>query len=61
MAGAGIYFAMQEVIVPFAGWLNIMFGGFYKIGDRIQLGVIKGDVMDIGILRTTIMETGQMG
>ena len=36
-----------------------MFGGFYNTGDRVQLGGIKGDVMDIGVLRTTIMETGQ--
>ena len=59
IAGAGIAFALQEVIVSFAGWLAIMFGGFYKPGDRIQLGGIKGDVMDIGVLRTTIMEIGQ--
>ena len=59
VAGAGIAFALQEVIVSFAGWLAIMFGGFYKTGDRVQLGGIKGDVMDIGVLRTTIMETGQ--
>jgi small-conductance mechanosensitive channel len=59
VAGAGIAFALQEVIASFAGWLAIMFGGFYKTGDRVQLGGIKGDVMDIGVLRTTIMETGQ--
>ena len=59
VAGAGIAFALQEVIVSFAGWVAIMFGGFYKTGDRVQLGGIKGDVMDIGVLRTTIMETGQ--
>jgi len=59
VAGAGIAFALQEVITSFAGWLAIMFGGFYKTGDRVQLGGIKGDVMDIGVLRTTIMETGQ--
>lgn len=59
VAGAGIAFAMQEVIVSFAGWIAIMFGGFYKTGDRVQLGGIKGDVMDIGMIRTTIMETGQ--
>lgn len=58
IAGAGIAFAMQEVIVSFAGWIAIMFGGFYKTGDRVQLGGIKGDVMDIGVIRTTIMETG---
>lgn len=59
VAGAGIAFALQEVIGSFAGWLAIMFGGFYKTGDRVQLGGIKGDVMDIGVLRTTVMETGQ--
>ncbi len=59
IAGAGIAFALQEVIASFAGWLAIMFGGFYQPGDRVQLGGIKGDVMDIGLLRTTIMETGQ--
>lgn len=59
VAGAGIAFALQEVIVSVAGWLAIMFGGFYKSGDRIQLGGIKGDVMDIGVLRTTLMEIGQ--
>ncbi|NDI99101.1 mechanosensitive ion channel family protein [Flavobacterium sp. LaA7.5] len=59
VAGAGIAFALQEVIASFAGWLAIMFGGFYKTGDRVQLGGMKGDVMDIGVLRTTLMETGQ--
>lgn len=59
IAGAGIAFALQEVIASFAGWLAILFGGFYKTGDRVQLGGIKGDVMDIGLLRTTVMETGQ--
>ncbi|PKA84154.1 small-conductance mechanosensitive channel [Ulvibacter sp. MAR_2010_11] len=59
VAGAGIAFSLQEVITSFAGWLAIVFGGFYKSGDRVQLGGIKGDVMDIGVLRTTLMETGQ--
>ena len=59
VAGAGIAFALQEVIASFAGWLAIMFGDFYNTGDRVQLGGIKGDVMDIGVLRTTIMETGE--
>ena len=59
VAGAGIAFSLQEVIVSFAGWLTILFGGFYKTGDRVQLGGIRGDVMDIGVLRTTIMEIGE--
>lgn len=59
VAGAGIAFALQEVIASVAGWLAILFAGFYKTGDRVQLGGIKGDVIDINVLRTTLMETGQ--
>jgi len=59
VAGAGIAFALQEVIASVAGWLAVSFGGFYDTGDRIQLGGIRGDVIDIGILRTTLMECGQ--
>jgi len=59
VAGAGIAFALQEVIASIAGWLAIIFGDFYKTGDRVELGGIKGDVMDIGVLRTTIMEVGR--
>ena len=59
VAGAGIAFALQEVISSVAGWLALSSGGFYKVGDRVQLGGIKGDVIDIGILRTTIMEIGE--
>lgn len=59
VAGAGIAFALQEVIASFAGWFAIHFAGFFKTGDRVQLGGIKGDVIDIGILRTTIMEVGE--
>ncbi len=58
VAGAGIAFALQEVIVSIAGWFAIVLSNFYNTGDRVQLGGIKGDVIDIGILRTTIMEVG---
>jgi small-conductance mechanosensitive channel len=59
VAGAGVAFALQEVIASVAGWVAIMFGGFYRIGDRVQLGGIKGDVIDIGVIRTTLMEIGE--
>lgn len=58
VAGAGVAFALQEVIASAAGWVTMSFGRFYNIGDRVQLGGIKGDVIDIGVLRTTLMECG---
>lgn len=59
VATAGIAFALREVITSIAGWLGILGGGFYKTGDRVQLGGIKGDVIDIGVIRTTVMELGE--
>jgi small-conductance mechanosensitive channel len=58
VAGVGIAFALQQVILSIAGWLAISLGNFYQIGDRVQLGGIVGDVIDIGVLRTTLMECG---
>ncbi len=56
--GAGLAFALQEIIGSFAGWLTIISGKPFVIGDRIETGGIQGDVIDISILRTTIMEIG---
>jgi small-conductance mechanosensitive channel len=50
VAGAGIAFALQDVIASLAGWVAISFGNSYNTGDRVQLGGIKGDVIDIGML-----------
>jgi len=57
--GAGIAFASQEVIGSFAGYLNVVTGSLYRIGDRVRIGDVVGDVMDISILRTTVMEIGE--
>lgn len=59
VAGAGIAFALQEVIASVAGWVAVSIGNFYAPGNRVQLGGIKGDVIDVSILRTTIMEVGE--
>jgi small-conductance mechanosensitive channel len=57
-AAAGVAFAMQEVIGALAGWFNIVSGGIFRVGDRIQMGGVQGDVIDITPLRTKILEMG---
>jgi len=57
--GAGIAFASQEVIGSFAGYLNIISGNLFRIGDRIRMGNVVGDVLEISFLRTTVMEIGE--
>ncbi|MEO8025255.1 MAG: mechanosensitive ion channel domain-containing protein, partial [Bryobacteraceae bacterium] len=59
VAGAGVACALQEVIASVAGWVAVSLGNFYSTGDRVELGGIKGDVIDVSILRTTLMEVGE--
>jgi small-conductance mechanosensitive channel len=58
LAAAGVAFAMQEVIGAFAGWAGILTGRQFRVGDRIQMGGVRGDVLDITPLRTKILEIG---
>jgi small-conductance mechanosensitive channel len=58
VAGAGVVVALQDVIASFAGWIAIGLSNLYTVGHRIQIGETKGDVIDISIMRTTVMETG---
>jgi small-conductance mechanosensitive channel len=58
VAGAGVVVALQDVIASFAGWIAIGFSSLYTIGHRIQIGETRGDVIDISVIRTTLMETG---
>jgi small-conductance mechanosensitive channel len=59
LISAGIAFALQEVLLSIAGWFAIFGSNIYKPGDRIEINGIKGDVIDIGVTRTTLMEIGQ--
>jgi small-conductance mechanosensitive channel len=58
VASAGVVVALQDVIASFAGWIAIGFSSLYTIGHRIQIGETRGDVIDISMIRTTLMETG---
>lgn len=58
VASAGIAFALQEVIISLAGWVNIITSQQVKVGQRVKIGEITGDIIDIGIMKTTLMEIG---
>nr|WP_275715832.1 mechanosensitive ion channel domain-containing protein [Sulfurimonas sp. SAG-AH-194-L11] len=59
-ASAGIAIAMKDWFMSILGWLVIVFGGSIHVGDRIRVDMdgmqYVGDVMDISLLRMTIME-----
>ncbi len=56
---AGLAFALQEVILSMFGWIVIFTTNSYSPGDRIEINGIKGDVIDIGVTKTTLMEIGE--
>jgi len=59
LIGAGVAVALQDVLASLAGAFAIGFSKLYMVGDRVQIGDSSGDVIDIGLLRTSLMETGK--
>ncbi len=54
--GAGVAVAMQDVIRDMIGWVMIVQRRLYFVGQRITIGNVTGDVIDVGLMRTTILE-----
>jgi len=59
LLSAGVAIALQRVITAFAAYFIILRGRIFQVGDRIVMGGVRGDVLTLGFLRTTIMEMGQ--
>ena len=59
LVSAGLAFALQQVILALAGYFVILRGDTFGVGDRITLGGVRGDVVRLGFIKTTIMEMGQ--
>lgn len=56
---AGLAFALQKVVTAFAGYIVILRGKTFSVGDRITMGGIRGDVISLTFLQTVIMEMGE--
>jgi small-conductance mechanosensitive channel len=56
---AGMAFALQKVIISLAGYLVILRGNTFNVGDRISMGGVRGDVIALGFIQTTLMEMGE--
>lgn len=59
LIGAGIAFALQRVITAVAGYFVILRGKTFNVGDRIVMGGVRGDVINLSFMQTQIMEMGQ--
>lgn len=56
---AGLAFALQRVVTALAGYVVLLRGETFGVGDRITMGGVRGDVIGLGLIQTTIMEMGQ--
>jgi small-conductance mechanosensitive channel len=59
LVSAGLAFALQKVVTSAAGYIVIMRGRTFSVGDRITMGGVRGDVIALGFIQTQIMEMGQ--
>ncbi len=55
-AAAGIALALQNVILSFAGYFYLSGRFGIRVGDRVQLAGVTGDVLEIGLFKLTLME-----
>lgn len=55
---AGIAIALRDLIVDFVGWIFILWSRPFVVGDRIQIGNVAGDVIDLRLFQFTLLEIG---
>ena len=61
LLGLAASWALQTPIESFTGWLLNSFRTYYRVGDRIAVGDVFGDVYRIDVLTTTVWEAGGRG
>lgn len=56
VVGAGIAIALREALLSLAGWFYISLMKLYAPGDRVEVNGITGDVLDVRLFKTTLLE-----
>jgi small-conductance mechanosensitive channel len=58
LLAAGLAIALQDLLKNIAGWLYILIRRPYRVDDRIEIDGVRGDVIDIRMFRTSLLEIG---
>lgn len=58
LLSAGLAIALKDPVSDFAGWIFLIWRKPFDVGDRIQIGEAKGDVIDIRLFKFTLLEIG---
>lgn len=55
---AGVAIAMKDLIMNIAGWFYIIWRGPFRVGERVEISGVSGDIIDIQLFKFTLMEIG---
>ena len=58
LAGAGLTVALKDFIVGFFGWFTLMGKNGIRHGDWVEINGVSGEVIEIGLFHTVLLETG---
>ncbi|MDZ7716539.1 MAG: mechanosensitive ion channel family protein [Balneolaceae bacterium] len=58
LLSAGLAIALKDPVSDFAGWIFIVWRKPFDVGDRVQIGDVKGDVIDVRVFKFTVLEIG---
>jgi len=58
LATAGLTVVLKDFIVAFFGWFILMGRNGVRVGDWVEINGVGGEVVEVGLLRTTLLETG---
>ncbi|MFC2164645.1 mechanosensitive ion channel family protein [Acidobacteriota bacterium] len=58
LTGAGLALALHQPVTSIAGWLLLLIRRPYETGDRVEIGGVQGDVIDIRLFYTSLLEIG---
>jgi hypothetical protein len=58
LAGAGLTVALKDFIVGFLGWFVLMGKNGIRLGDWVEINGVTGEVIEIGLFHTVLLETG---
>jgi small-conductance mechanosensitive channel len=59
--GAGLTVALKDFIVAFIGWMVLMGRNGMRLGDWVEINGVSGEVIELGMFHTVLLETGSWG
>jgi small-conductance mechanosensitive channel len=57
---AALTIALQDFVLAFFGWFVLMGSRGIRMGDWVEINGVSGEVIEVGLMRTTLLETGNL-